>query len=71
MSGHSWGPQLSPALQQACLLCGCPEGLMRSRLVCPSFMSHVVCDVCTRDLHQLVPFQLERSLPLLPGQKQP
>lgn len=51
--------------------CGCPRRLVRTALCVPLFVSRDTCDgVCPRDLHRLVPFQLEQFF-LLPGQKQP
>lgn len=38
-------PPAVPALQQACLLCGCPRGLMRAAL-CAPFSCHMWCVMC-------------------------
>ena len=67
--GPEWAqlrPPAVPCLPTGLPAVGAPEGCLRA----PLSVSHVVCDVCTRDLRQLVPFQLEQSL-LLSGQKQP
>lgn len=72
--GHAWAWLRPPAISHLPDWpdhCGGPRQLVRAALCVPLFMSCDLCDgVCTRDLRQLVSFQLERFL-LSPGQKQP